>query len=140
MWIIYAVLAAVLWGLNYSLSEKILQNISPLTLLALETMTGALVFFLLSWFTSWKKDWQTLSDNRDILLLLLLEIVVVLGASFLIVISIRAKNATAAGIIELIYPLFTIFFTWVLFRQLHVNTSIVTGGILIFLGVLMVGK
>lgn len=140
MWIIYALLAAILWGFNYSLSERILNNLSPITLLAFEMAVGAVVFSIASYFTNLKEDWQNLITVPNLLWLTLLEILVLLLASVCIMVSIRAKNATAAGIIELMYPLFTIFFSWALFRENHVNSSVVSGGILIFFGVLLMSR
>lgn len=42
MWLTYAIIAAILWGFNYALAEKILQSISPVSLLALEMLFGAI--------------------------------------------------------------------------------------------------
>lgn len=56
MWVIYALFAAILWGINYTLAEKILRSISTFTLLALEMLLGAIVFAALSYSTSMKKD------------------------------------------------------------------------------------
>lgn len=140
MWILYALMAAILWGFNYSLSEKILNSISPISLLAFEMAAGAIVFSTLSYFTTLRKDLQSLVSVPNLLLLTVLEVVVVMVASFCIVISIREKNATAAGIIELIYPLFTVFFTWFLFHENHVTPATVVGGLLIFFGVLIIAR
>lgn len=140
MWIIYALLAAILWGLNYSLSERILNSISPVTLLALEMTTGGILFAIVANFTSLKQDWKTLMVEPNLFWITLLEVIVVIIASFCIVVSVHAKNATAAGIIELIYPLFIILFSWLLFGENHVNTSVIVGGILIFIGVLLISR
>lgn len=140
MWIVYALLAAILWGLNYSLSERILNSISPVSLLAMEMVIGGIFFAIISYFTTWKQDWQRLMTESNLFWITLAEILVVVLASFCIVISIRAKNATAAGIIELIYPLFIIFFSWVLFRENHVTASVIAGGIFIFIGVLLISR
>lgn len=138
MWIVFAVLAAILWGLNYSLAEKILYRISPITLLTIELWIGASLFTVISYFTTLKKDLAILVTEPYIRWLTISEALVVLIASFFIVVSIQLKNATVAGIIELTYPLFTIFFTWVLFNECHVNFSVIIGGFLIFIGVLVI--
>lgn len=52
MWVTYAIFAAILWGLNYALAEKILHHISPITLLSLEMLIGAVFFFILSFYTT----------------------------------------------------------------------------------------
>lgn len=138
MWIFYAIFAAILWGINYSLAEKILKSISPPSLLALEMLVGALAFSVVSYFTTMKHDLSILANDPKILWLTLTEIIVVILASFFIASSIQYKNATVAGIIELIYPLFTILFTWFFFGQSHVNFSVIIGGVLIFSGVLII--
>lgn len=138
MWLAYAILAAILWGLNYTLAEKILVRISPLSLLTIEAWIAALVFTLSSYFSTLKKDFTILANDHFTLWLVIAEALVVLIAGFFIVVSIHLKNATVAGIIELTYPLFTIFFTWYFFNELHINFSVIAGGILIFLGVLLI--
>lgn len=138
MWIFYALIAAVLWGLNYSLAERVLQNVSAVTLLAMEMLLGAVVFGAIGYFTDLKKDMLYIADNPTLGWILASEVVVVCLASFFIVYSIQAKNATAAAIIELIYPLFTILFTWALFGENHITWSVIAGGILIFIGVLLI--
>lgn len=140
MWIAFALMAAILWGLNYTLAERVLQNISVFTLLALEMLIGTVVFSILAWCTSLKQDLRALVSQDGLMWVTLAEIVIVTLASYLIVISIRSKNATAAAIIELIYPLFTVFFTWLLFRENHANSSVLIGGALVFAGVFMLGK
>lgn len=139
MWLVYAFSAAVLWGLSYALAEKILAFISPVTLLALEMLLGGLIFFVIALHHQFKTDLPTLIHQPKIGFLFLAEIIVVLTANYLIVTSIQAKNATVAGIIELIYPLFTILFTALLFKENHVNTQVIIGGFLILFGVLVIG-
>jgi drug/metabolite transporter (DMT)-like permease len=138
MWLIFAILAAVFWGLNYTLAEKILESISPFTLLALEMLVGGLLFFVASYFTSLKPDLMLLIKQPDLLRLTLIEIVTVSVAAYFIVASIQGKNATVAGIIELIYPIFIILFTWLIFHENHINFPVMIGGGLIVAGVVVI--
>ena len=138
MWFTFAIIAAILWGFNYALAEKILKSISPTTLLALEMIIGAVLFTCISFFTTMKKDIEILTADSSLLLLTIAEIAIVLIASYFITTSINLKNATIAGIVELTYPIFTIIFTWFLFNQNHVNLSVILGGLLIFAGVLII--
>ena len=62
------------------------------------------------------------------------------AAGLLIFLSIGAKNATLASLIEVTYPIFTAFFAWLLFRQATLNTATVIGAAFIFLGVLIVAQ
>jgi drug/metabolite transporter (DMT)-like permease len=138
MWLFYAILAAILWGFNYALAEKILHSISTATLLAMEMLVGGVLFSIIAYFTTMKKDLNVLITEPRVFWLTMLEIGVVIFASYFIVSSIRFKNATVAGIIELIYPLFTILFTWYLFHESHVNLPVIIGGSLIFIGVIVI--
>lgn len=138
MWIVLAISAAILWGMNYSIAEKVLASISPITLLALEMALGALVFLTIGYFTSFKQDIHTLANHPSILWLTLANVVTLIAASFFINTSILYKNGTVAGIIEIIYPIFIILFTWLFFNENHVNTGVIIGGIFIFIGVIIV--
>jgi uncharacterized membrane protein len=53
-------------------------------------------------------------------------------------VSIEQKNATLAGLIEIAYPLFIVLFSWLLFRQLHLDAGSLVGGILIVTGAILV--
>ncbi|STY31191.1 transport protein [Legionella wadsworthii] len=139
MWFTFAIFAAILWGFNYALAEKILNSISPITLLALEMIIGAILFGCISFFTTMKRDVALLTSDSNLLFITIAEIAIVLIASYFIAASINLKNATIAGIVELTYPIFTIIFTWFLFNQVHVNLSVIIGGLLIFTGVLVIG-
>ncbi|MFY7697844.1 MAG: EamA family transporter [Legionella sp.] len=138
MWWMVALLAALFWGINYTLTEKILSNIAPVTLLALEALVSALTFSIMAYFSSWPNDRMVLINNPKILWLTIIETIVVLAASFCIVFSISSKNATVTSVIELIYPLFIVFFTWLFFGENHLSVPVVVGGILIFVGVLVI--
>jgi drug/metabolite transporter (DMT)-like permease len=138
MWLTYAVSAAILWGLNYSLTERLVRSISPTTLLAFEMLIGAIGFFAISWFFDLKKDIAVIHTEPNLLFILIIEIIVVLSANLLIVYSIHAKDATVAGFVELIYPLFTILFTWLIFSENHVTLPVIIGGGLIMVGVYII--
>jgi len=59
--------------------------------------------------------------------------------NLLIFCSIQAgKNATLAALVELCYPIFTVFFTWFLFQQNHLTPSVIVGGTLIFAGIIII--
>ena len=142
MWFMFAMIAAITWGLNYSLDEKILQhNISPYLLLILQATTGLLVYaiiFIGVNFSSLKHSLSLVVKNKVNLGLLAAAAICSVIANIFICLSIKEKNATVAGIIELIYPLFTVLFTYLLFKQLHLTWGVVLGGVLIFIGVVLI--
>lgn len=140
MWLAYAITAAIIWGLNYTLDGKILNNgVSPLTLLAAQSCVGAVVFTTLSYFYSSQNllTVMTAKDNRNLWLFLSSILAANLG-SFFIVLSMQAKNSTLAALIELAYPIFTILFSLWLFKENYLNKTTVIGGCLVMLGVAIV--
>ena len=56
-----------------------------------------------------------------------------LGA-VLLYLSVNSKNATLARLIEITYPVFVVLFAYLFFRQVHVNTSVILGGLMILVG------
>ncbi|WP_131795815.1 DMT family transporter [Fluoribacter gormanii] len=138
MWFIFAAFAAILWGLNYALTEKILHGISSITLLALEMFIGTIVFASISFFSTMKEDLSLLATNIELLWLTIIGVIIALMANYFIFSSINLKNATTAGIIELMYPLFTIIFTWYLYGQNHLTLSLFMGSLFIFIGVIII--
>ena len=138
MWFVYALMASVLWGINYALAEKIGQRISLISLITVEMALGALVLGLWGYCTSLKPDLDTLWTNKPLMTLTFIEIGVMLLANVAIVLSIQSKNATSAGLVELSYPLFIILASWVLFHEHHLNLPIIIGSAFIAAGVICV--
>ena len=61
-----------------------------------------------------------------------------ISASVLLFVSIDSKNATLASLIEISYPVFVVLFAYVLFRDVHLNASVLVGGLLVFAGVAII--
>ena len=112
MWIVYALLASVVWGLDYVLAEKIFQSrISPQTLLALQMLVGAIIFLSLAYFTTLRGDALILASDNRACWLTVAALIGFAVANLLIAMSIKAKNAALAGLIEISYPIFIAFFS-----------------------------
>lgn len=133
-WYVAAFAAAVIWGLHYPLLDHALKRISlasVLLLTALPILLIALVFHR-----------QIAADLAIVRALPLNEqwaiaAIALTGsaASALLFMSIGAKNATLASLIEITYPLFVALFAYVLFRESALNGGILIGAALIFSGV-----
>ena len=136
-WYVAAFAAAVIWGLHYPLLDHALKRISLISVLllsALPIMLIALVFHR-----------QIAADVAIVRALPLNEQWSILGialtgsaASVLLLMSIRAKNATLASLIEISYPLFVALFAYVLFRESALNSGVLLGAVLIFSGVAVI--
>lgn len=140
MWLIYAILASVIWGLDYTLGEKIFRSkISPITLLFLQLLFGVIAFFIIGTRSNQlKQDISVLMTNTQTLWWVLLALLTFNAGNLLIFLSIQAKNATLAGLIELSYPIFTVLFSWLLFNETHLTPSVITGSLFIFAGVFII--
>lgn len=139
MWLIYALLASIMWGLSYSLAERVLQQaIAPFTLLAFQMFFGAVFYISLGLGSQLKTDLATLCANSSLRWLVLFATLVFSLGNLFIALSIRSKNATLAALIEVCYPIFTVLFTWFLFKVNHLTPGVIAGSILIFVGVLLI--
>src|SRR5690606_14113912 len=106
IWIAYAITAAVLWGLSYTLTEQLLKKISVASVILSCSLGGAIFALALGLvMKTFKKDWELLRQAGTELKLFLSCIAVYITANIFILLSIKAKNATMAGMIEITYPL-----------------------------------
>ena len=140
MWLFYALGAAVLWGINYAVSGRVLERgVSAYTLFLLDLVFGFLVIggfvlgtgrakSVLSEVRSLGPDWP----------LLLVVMSCVTAAGLLSFMAIGAKNATLASLIEISYPLFVAFFAWLFFREVQWSWPTVLGGAMTLGGVAVV--
>jgi drug/metabolite transporter (DMT)-like permease len=142
LWLFYALGAAVIWGINYAASGRLLERgMSPPTLFFIDLVFGtAAVGALITFTGKWSATMLELRSARPDFLWLIVAVAAATVAGLFIFLSIQAKNATVASLIEVTYPLFTAFFAWTLFRQTTLNTATIIGALLIFAGVLIVAR
>lgn len=131
---LYAIGAAVTWGLMYAMDEKVLSKISPMNLLFVQCFLIALVtlpFFIMG------NGLVDLTKNRTIWPLLALTILLAVIANFWIFKSIQLLGATTASSFEISYPFFVAIFSTLLFGA-RFGLPTLFGGLLIFLGSIIV--
>jgi drug/metabolite transporter (DMT)-like permease len=141
-WFFYAFGAAIIWGINYAVAGRLLdRGMSPQTLFLIDMVFGALgMTALLSLTGKWQSTFSELQLPRSELALLAVAVITAMIAALLIFLSIQAKNATVASLIEVTYPFFTAFFAWMLFRQNTLNLATLIGGALILAGVVIIAR
>jgi drug/metabolite transporter (DMT)-like permease len=140
MWIVYALAAAIIWGISYAASGRVIERgMTPLVFFFLYTFFGAAAAAaalaitgktgtLVSEFRSLEGDWVWL----------LVAIVSSATGGLLIYIAIGEKNATLASLIEISYPFFVAVFAWLFFREIQFNWQTLLGGMFILAGVAIV--
>jgi drug/metabolite transporter (DMT)-like permease len=132
-WFIAALGAAIVWGMHYPLIDFAMKRISVYSVLLLSTLP---VFFAMPLFI------RTLSRDVDVfrslplseqLPIAAVSLTSTFGAVFLYL-AVSSKNATLASLIEISYPVFVVIFAYLFFKQLHVNLSVIAGGLMILVG------
>jgi len=132
-----AVLAAVVWGIEYAVADQLLKKFSAVQFTIL---TSALSLGLSILFGMILKDEQPLFSLPKELStrdhgLMLLYIVADVITTFLIVFAIKQSNATVASMVEISYPLFVALFSWLLFKENTINSWTIVGFTFVLLGV-----
>jgi drug/metabolite transporter (DMT)-like permease len=135
---IYAIGAAMAWGLAYTIDQKILADVSPLTLIFINSLFTTIIIapFIMYKGEMWK---SLISLSRGTQLLIMLEVTLVTAAAFLILSGIKELGASTASILEIIYPFFVVFFSYIFFSQ-QPNLYFYLGGTLVFAGSLILAK
>ena len=133
-WYLAALGAAVMWGLHYPLIGHALKYISLPSVLVLSVLP---LFVLGPFFVRpVLADLQTLMGlDWGVRGLILAIAVTSLAGTVFLYLAIGGKNATLAAVIEISYPVFVALFAWLLFREVHINASVIAGGLLVFAGV-----
>jgi drug/metabolite transporter (DMT)-like permease len=132
-WYIAALGAAVTWGIYYPLVDMALKRISLYSVILLSMIPVLLAMPLFI---------KTLSNDIETVKALPVSeqwVIVSLGliglfGEVMVYLAISGKNATLASLIEMTYPLFVVIFAYLFYRQLHVNTSVFVGGLMILVG------
>jgi Predicted membrane protein len=140
MWFVYALSAAVIWGLSYAASGRAIERgVSPLVFFTIYAAVGTVMGLcaltatgklanIPSELRSVGSDWGWLA----------IAVVTSGIGALLIYMAIGEKNATLASLIEISYPVFVAFFAWLLFRETQFNLSTVIGAVMIIGGVTVV--
>jgi drug/metabolite transporter (DMT)-like permease len=132
--IIFACLAAILWGLTYCLDEKVLESISVPKLYLLHSLCGVMVAAaILLWQGNSLGSLLHVDPAIVSLPLIAVTLVTATAAAFAILGSIQLLGAGPSAVLEISYPLFVAFFSVLLFNG-QLGLPIVIGGIFIFVG------
>jgi len=138
-WVFYALFAAALWGGYYLIYEVLLKSISAPTVLSFSTLGASSVF--LCWLIiggSFEKDWQQIRKGGDETWLLVGAALLAVMANVAFLSSMRLKNATISGLIEITYPLFTALFAWIFIREAQMSLGTLLGACFIMTGIICI--
>ena len=131
--VIYAIVAAVMWGVVYAIDQKILVKLSPLTLLIVSSVVTLVVCIPLAlWFEPHSLK-TLMSSGRNTQWLLLIATLLVIVANYFILFSVKEIGAPMATILEISYPFFVVLFV-ALFFGAKVSLPFWIGALLMFAG------
>jgi len=129
----YAVGAAMIWGLHYPLVSRALQVTSPITVYVLPNII--LLLCIPFFYKTIVNDYYSiLKSTWDIKLSIFLMMFTSIIASIGVYKAIHLSNATLASLIEITYPLFVVIFSFFIFHENHLSWPVVIGGILVTVG------
>ncbi len=131
--LIYAIGAAVVWGMVYAIDQKLLEGTSTIILIFIGSLTTTILMLPFMYFHEQEALKDLFFSGKVNMYVLTLSIVLGSLASFFIYESIRLIGASPASILEIAYPFFVILFTFIFFGTAP-NIYFVIGGILIFSG------
>ena len=142
LWLYLALATSIAWGAGYALSEKFLHNgVSATFFLGCLTLVSAPFYLAIAAREkSIKSSLDTLlgTDKSSLLPAFIACILAYIIGNLCITYAIQLKNATYANLIEITYPLFTVLFTYILYRNFHLNWTTALGGLLILAGTLLI--
>jgi len=130
--IVYALGAAITWGLVYAIDQKILTSLSPVTLLFVHSILASII--LLPFFLYNRESISSIQGlPKQIFVFVGITVVLAILANILIFSSIKILGSSTASIIEIAYPFFVVLFSYLIFKATP-NIYFFIGGILIFIG------
>lgn len=135
---IYAIGAAITWGLVYTIDQKILSSVTPLVLLFITSIVATIILLPFMFFENGSIK-TLLTFDKSNLSLIFISIVLGTLASFLILSGIKSLDASTASIVEISYPFFVVLFSYIIFRSTP-NAYFFIGGILVFVGSVIIIK
>ncbi|HHT9114614.1 MAG: DMT family transporter [Planctomycetes bacterium] len=139
MWIIYALSASLVWGLDYVLAEKFFKaRVSPLSFLAMQSLTAAIILVPLAMWRGILGELRNAMNMQMGWWQIPAALIGFTAGNYLVACAIQAKNATLASLIEISYPLAIVLFSLVLLGTTHLSIGAIVGGTLIAIGVIVI--
>ena len=140
MWFVYALLAALIWGISYAASGRVIERgVSPLVFFSLYAVMAATLGFgalaLTGRLGTLSSEVKAIGGDWPWLVIAMVTSGV---GALLIYMAIGEKNATLASLVEISYPLFVAFFAWLFFRETQFNLPAVLGGTMILTGIVVI--
>lgn len=133
---LYAIGAAVTWGVVYTLDQRILKNASPFALVFIDSLLTTIILLPVLYFERAAFS-SVYKFNLKLVLIIIASLALAALANYFIYSSIRLLGASTASIFEIAYPFFVVLFSFLAYRAVP-NIYFVVGGLMIFLGAALI--
>ena len=142
-WWMFSIVAAIIWGLHFNLIVKV-SNVLPrdiYTPITLFVVTAISIFLLLPFmhqkiFENIMTLWHSGTEIRISVIVLIFTTII--AANLLYIAMQLSPNPTIAALLDITYPLFIAIMAWFLYRENHLDWSVIVGGALIFSGAMLI--
>ena len=132
-WYLAALAAALIWGIHYPLIDFALKRVSVFSVLLLTVLPVVLLMPLFLRDVARDLSAVRALSGMEQGTIAAIAVTSLLG-TVLLYVSIAGKNATLASLIEITYPVFVVFFSYIMFRHLHLSPSVIIGGLMVIAG------
>lgn len=129
---IYAFGTAIIWGLTYTIEQKMLTVLSPTMILFANSVIASLIMLPFIFFGDSSVKAFVIYSKANFVIVAL-SIILPIIANILLLTSIKSLGASTASIIEIAYPFFVVIFSLIFFKVAP-SFSFYIGGLLIFAG------
>ena len=142
-WWVYSIIASAIWGLHFNLVVKVSTILpkdiyTPLTIFLITSVSMLLLLpivhqkIVVNLVTLWH------AGNSIRLSVVILVFTAILAANLLYIAMRLSPNATIAALLDITYPVFIAIVAWLLYKENHLDWSVVVGGVLIFSGAMLI--
>jgi drug/metabolite transporter (DMT)-like permease len=129
---LYAIGAAITWGLVYTIDQRVLRGASPFAYLFIDSVITAIVLLPIIFIE--KHSLATLAGTSlRVWVFIFIAVVLAALANFFIFSSIKILGAETASTFEIAYPFFVIIFSYFAFKTVP-TIHFLIGAVLIFVG------
>ena len=142
-WWIYSIIAAIIWGLHFNLVVKVSNVLpkdiyTPLTIFLITSVSMLLILPVIhqKMLANLVTLWHSGNDIRISVIVLVFTAIV--AANLLYIAMQLSPNATVAALLDITYPVFIAIIAWLLYRENHLDWSVLVGGALIFFGAMLI--
>lgn len=133
-WYGWAIFTVLIWGFHYNFINKASQVVSPIFIYVLPF--APLLLLLPFYYSTLVTDFQNLIsvNNTQKFFVLITALTGTVGTLCLFQAIATSHNPTMAALVEITYPFLVAIVAFFIFKESHLNPSMIVGGLLILIG------